>query len=37
MEGPAGMPLGAQMVSFKGDDAGLFRAARWLLNKLENG
>jgi Asp-tRNA(Asn)/Glu-tRNA(Gln) amidotransferase A subunit family amidase len=35
MEGPNGMPLGVQLVSFKGDDARLFRTARWLLNFLE--
>jgi Asp-tRNA(Asn)/Glu-tRNA(Gln) amidotransferase A subunit family amidase len=31
------MPLGVQLVSFKGDDARLFRTARWLLNFLEIG
>ena len=35
MEGPNGMPLGAQLVSHKGDDARLFRNARWLLESLE--
>jgi Asp-tRNA(Asn)/Glu-tRNA(Gln) amidotransferase A subunit family amidase len=35
LQGPNGMPLGVQLVSFKGDDARLFRTARWLLNFLE--
>jgi Asp-tRNA(Asn)/Glu-tRNA(Gln) amidotransferase A subunit family amidase len=35
MQGPNGMPLGAQLVSYKGDDARLFRTARWLLESLE--
>ena len=33
--GPNGMPLGAQLVSCKGDDARLFRTARWLVESLE--
>jgi Asp-tRNA(Asn)/Glu-tRNA(Gln) amidotransferase A subunit family amidase len=37
LQGPNGMPLGVQLVSFKGDDARLFRTARWLLNFLEIG
>lgn len=35
MQGPNGMPLGAQLVSAKGDDGRLFRTARWLLGTLE--
>ena len=35
MEGPDGMPLGAQLVSHKGGDARLFRTARWLRETLE--
>ena len=35
LQGPNGMPLGAQLVSHKGDDARLFRNARWLLESLE--
>jgi len=35
LQGPNGLPIGAQIVSQKGDDARLFRTARWLLNKLE--
>ncbi len=35
LQGPNGMPVGAQLVSHRGDDARLFRAANWLLNKLE--
>ena len=35
LEGPNGMPLGAQLVSHKGDDARLFRTARWLLESLD--
>ncbi len=35
LQGPNGMPLGVQMVSAKGDDARLFRNARWLLGTLE--
>ena len=29
------MPLGAQLVSYKGDDARLFRTARWLVESLD--
>jgi len=36
LQGPNGMPLGVQLISYKGDDARLFRTARWLLNLLEN-
>ena len=35
LQGPAGMPLGAQLVSNRMDDARLFRNARWLLNQIE--
>ncbi len=35
LQGPNDMPLGAQLVGQRGDDARLFRTARWLLNKLE--
>lgn len=35
LQGPNGMPLGAQLVSAKGDDARLFRTARWLLGTLD--
>ena len=34
MQGPNGMPLGVQLVSYKGDDARLFRTARWLVESL---
>ena len=34
MQGPNDMPLGVQLVSHKGDDARLFRTARWLLESL---
>ena len=35
LQGPAGMPLGAQLVAAKGDDARLFRTARWLVESLQ--
>lgn len=35
MQGPDGLPLGIQLVSYKGDDARLFRTARWLQEYLE--
>ena len=35
-QGPNNMPLGAQLVSYKGDDARLFRTARWLVESLKN-
>ncbi|MDH5557500.1 MAG: amidase [Alphaproteobacteria bacterium] len=35
LQGPNGMPLGAQLVSAKGDDGRLFRTARWLLDSLD--
>jgi Asp-tRNA(Asn)/Glu-tRNA(Gln) amidotransferase A subunit family amidase len=35
LQGPAGMPLGAQIVSKRLDDARLFRNARWLLGQIE--
>jgi Asp-tRNA(Asn)/Glu-tRNA(Gln) amidotransferase A subunit family amidase len=31
LQGADDMPLGVQLVSYKGDDARLFRTARWLL------
>ncbi len=31
LQGPAGLPLGAQLVAAQGDDARLFRTARWLV------
>lgn len=34
LQGPNGLPLGVQLVSSKGDDARLFRTARWLVDKL---
>jgi Asp-tRNA(Asn)/Glu-tRNA(Gln) amidotransferase A subunit family amidase len=34
LQGPAGMPVGAQLVSNRGDDARLFRNGRWVLGKL---
>ena len=36
MEGRAGMPLGAQLVAMKGDDARLLRTARWLVELVSN-
>ena len=35
MTGPRGLPLGAQLLSMRGDDGRLFRTARWLLGALE--
>ena len=35
LQGPNNMPLGAQLVSYRGDDARLFRTARWLVKSLE--
>ena len=35
MKGPGGLPLGVQLVSYRGDDARLFRTARWILESLE--
>ena len=35
LQGPNNMPLGAQLVSYRGDDARLFRTARWLVESLE--
>jgi Asp-tRNA(Asn)/Glu-tRNA(Gln) amidotransferase A subunit family amidase len=37
LQGPAGMPVGAQLVSNRGDDARLFRNARWMLGMLAEG
>lgn len=34
LQGPADMPLGAQLVGATGDDARLFRTARWLVERL---
>ena len=36
LQGPAALPLGAQLVSQTGDDARLFRNARWLVELVEN-
>ena len=35
LQGEAGMPLGVQMVTARGDDARLFRNASWLMAHLE--
>ena len=35
MQSPNGMPIGVQLLSYRRDDARLFRTARWLLNRLE--
>ena len=35
MQGPDGMPLGAQLVGARDDDARLFRTARWLVEGLD--
>ncbi|MBZ0216622.1 MAG: amidase, partial [Fimbriimonadaceae bacterium] len=35
LQGPKGLPIGVQLVSYKYDDARLFRTARWLLKSLE--
>ena len=37
MQGPAGMPLGVQLVGKRGDDARLLRTAAWLTAHLEEG
>jgi Asp-tRNA(Asn)/Glu-tRNA(Gln) amidotransferase A subunit family amidase len=37
LEGPNSMPLGAQLVGSKGDDARLLRTARWLVETVGNG
>jgi len=34
-QGPNNLPVGAQLVGARGDDARLFRSARWLLESLE--
>ncbi len=34
-KGPANLPIGAQLVAARGDDARLLRAARWLLSNCE--
>ena len=33
--GPSGLPMGAQLVGDRDDDARLFRTARWLMRQLE--
>ncbi|MBF0334173.1 MAG: amidase [Alphaproteobacteria bacterium] len=33
LKGPAGMPVGVQVVAGRGDDARLLRAARWLMRR----
>ncbi|MEE8623111.1 MAG: amidase, partial [Alphaproteobacteria bacterium] len=35
LQGASGMPLGAQLVAAKGDDARLLRTARWLVEVVE--
>lgn len=34
LEGPAGLPMGVQLVGRRGDDARLLRTARWLLDRV---
>jgi len=34
-QGPAGLPIGAQLIGGRDDDARLFRTARWLMRLLE--
>ena len=34
LKGPAGMPMGVQLIARKGDDGHLFRVARWLENAI---
>jgi Asp-tRNA(Asn)/Glu-tRNA(Gln) amidotransferase A subunit family amidase len=34
LEGANGLPMGAQLVSARGDDAKLLRTARWLVNRI---
>lgn len=36
LQSPDGMPVGVQLVAAKGDDARLFRNARWLLESLND-
>jgi len=36
LQSPEGLPVGVQMVAGKGDDARLFRTARWLLEHLND-
>ncbi len=36
LEGPKGLPVGAQLVGDSGDDARLFRTAKWMVEKLTN-
>jgi Asp-tRNA(Asn)/Glu-tRNA(Gln) amidotransferase A subunit family amidase len=33
LKGPAGMPFGIQLMACKGDDAHLFRVAKWVETK----
>jgi len=35
LRGASGMPIGVQLVGARGDDARLFRTARWLLGQLD--
>ena len=35
LQGHEGLPLGVQMVAARGDDARLFRTARWLVERLD--
>jgi Asp-tRNA(Asn)/Glu-tRNA(Gln) amidotransferase A subunit family amidase len=35
LQGPNDMPLGAQLIGARGDDARLFRTARWLVENLD--
>lgn len=34
LQGAAGLPIGAQLIGPRGDDARLLRTARWLVNKI---
>jgi Asp-tRNA(Asn)/Glu-tRNA(Gln) amidotransferase A subunit family amidase len=34
LQGSAGLPIGAQLIGARGDDARLLRTARWLVNKV---
>ncbi len=36
MEGENGLPIGVQLIGPRGNDARLFRTARWLVNKVAN-
>ncbi|MCB1502741.1 MAG: amidase [Bauldia sp.] len=37
LTGPRGLPVGAQLVARRGDDAGLLRAAAWLMRRSGRG